>query len=98
LEAIISRCHYLDLTLDTMRDRMMRIKQLVGDGMLNEHKLADGDEEMLLKYVDDNKDRLREVSLRMVIKIADLYKMAPRDDKWKRLVETTCMKREMIAA
>jgi len=98
LEAIISRCHYLDLTLDTMRDRMMRIKQLVGDGMLNEHTLADGDEEMLINYVDENKDRLREVSLRMVLKIADLYKMAPQDDKWKRLVETTCMKRELIAA
>ena len=29
LEALQSRCHYLDLTLDTMRDKFLRIKQIV---------------------------------------------------------------------
>ena len=36
LDAIMSRCHYLDLTLDTMRDKFLRCKQIVADGMLNE--------------------------------------------------------------
>ncbi len=35
LEAILSRCHYLDLTLDTTRDKMLRIKQIVRQGMLD---------------------------------------------------------------
>ena len=96
LKAILSRCHYLDLTLDTMRDKILRIKQVVGDGMLDDHKLAEGEKEMIVKYIDDNKEKLREVSLRMVLKIADLFKMAPRNEKWKRLAEMTCMKREVV--
>jgi hypothetical protein len=35
--------------------------------------------------------RLRELSLRMVLKIADLAKMD--FDNWKSLVESTCMRR-----
>jgi hypothetical protein len=40
--------------------------------------------------MDDNKNRLREVSLRMALKIADLRKMSVLN--WRRLAETTCMK------
>ena len=36
LDAIQSRCHYLDLTLDTMRDKILRIKQIARTGMLFE--------------------------------------------------------------
>ena len=79
-----------------MQDKMLRIHQIVGDGMLEDHKLTDAEEKMIVKYIDDNKDKLREVSLRMVLKIADLFKMAPRNEKWKRLAEMTCMKREII--
>jgi hypothetical protein len=37
-----------------------------------------------------NQARLREMSLRMAIKIADLRKSFPNN--WKRMAETTCMK------
>ena len=30
LEALESRCHYLDLTIDTEREKILRIKQIVG--------------------------------------------------------------------
>jgi hypothetical protein len=40
--------------------------------------------------MNDNKNRLREVSLRMALKIADLRNMSVTN--WKRLAETTCMK------
>jgi hypothetical protein len=36
LDALQSRCHYLDLTLDTMRDKVLRIKQIAQDGGLFE--------------------------------------------------------------
>lgn len=36
LEALESRCHYIDLTIDTEREKMLRIKQIVRDGMLTE--------------------------------------------------------------
>jgi hypothetical protein len=94
LGALESRCHYLDLTLDTTRDKMLRIKQIMMDGMLDHYDFEDGVKEEMYEYVDENKDKLRELSLRTVIKIADLRKMSGSGDKWKRLAETTVMKRE----
>jgi hypothetical protein len=91
LDALQSRCHYLDLTLDTMRDKILRIKQIAKDGVL----FADYDfdpavQDEIIDFMNTNQDRLREMSLRMAIKIADLRKMSVMN--WKRLAETTCMK------
>ena len=91
LDAIMSRCHYLDLTLDTMRDKFLRCKQIVADGMLNEYKFSDEDKTDLMDYIYTNKNKLREMSLRMVLKIADLKKMNAK--KWKSYAESTCMRR-----
>ena len=91
LDALQSRCHYLDLTLDTMRDKVLRIKQIAADGEL----FADYDFEQcaqdeILEFMDENKNKLREMSLRMAIKIADLRKSFPL--RWKLMATTTCMK------
>jgi hypothetical protein len=91
LDAIMSRCHYLDLTLDTMRDKFLRCKQIVADGMLNEYKFGEDEQKDLMDYIYTNKNKLREMSLRMVLKIADLKKM--NASKWKSYAESTCMKR-----
>jgi hypothetical protein len=91
LDAIMSRCHYLDLTLDTMRDKFLRCKQIVADGMLNSYKFSEDEQKDLMEYIYTNKNRLREMSLRMVLKIADLRKM--NANKWKSYAESTCMKR-----
>jgi hypothetical protein len=91
LDALQSRCHYLDLTLNTMRDRLLRIKQIAADGVLfADYEFEPCVQDELIEFMHDNKDRLREVSLRMAIKIADLRKMSVTN--WKRLAETTCMK------
>ena len=39
LDAIMSRCHYLDLTMDTAREKLLRVKQIVADGMLEDYNL-----------------------------------------------------------
>ena len=57
LDAIMSRCHYLDLTLDTMRDKFLRCKQIVADGMLNEYKFSDEDKTDLMDYIYTNKNK-----------------------------------------
>ena len=91
LDALQSRCHYLDLTLDTMRDKLLRIKQIAKDGVLfADYEFEPAVQDDIIEFMDANKDRLREVSLRMAIKIADLRKMSVMN--WKRLAETTCMK------
>ena len=93
LSALESRCHYLDLTLDSAYDKMLRIKQIMRDGMLNSYNFSEAENKMIYDYVETNQDRLRELSLRTVIKVADLCKMTGVDGKWKRLAETTVMKR-----
>jgi hypothetical protein len=91
LDAIMSRCHYLDLTMDTTREKMLRCQQIVNDGMLNEYDFTKEEEQEILDFIFANKDRMREISLRMVTKVADLRKSM--SSRWKRMAECTCMKR-----
>ena len=91
LEALESRCHYIDLTIDTEREKMLRIKQITKDGMLKEYELGEFVEEDIVDYVDINKKKLRELSLRTVLKIADLAKAFP--DRWESMAENTVMRR-----
>ncbi|SVD97675.1 uncharacterized protein METZ01_LOCUS450529, partial [marine metagenome] len=46
----------------------------------------------ILGFMFDNKDKMREISLRMVTKLADLKKSFG-GSKWKRTAEVTCMRR-----
>ena len=91
LMALESRCHYVDLTIDTEREKMLRIKQIVRDGMLNEYAFAQDLVDEIVDFVDINKKRLRELSLRTVLKVADLAKAFPT--KWEAMAENTVMKR-----
>ena len=94
LEAILSRCHYLDLTMDTARDKILRIKQIARDGGLFDTKGLSKEQEVeIIDFMVENQKKLREVSLRMAQKIADLRNMSKSGDRWKSLAETTCMKR-----
>ncbi len=100
LDAIMSRCHYLDLTLDTTRDKILRIKQIARDGGLFDKKGLSKQQEIdIIDFMVDNQTKLREISLRMAQKIADLRKMSIQQlgdgSRWKRLAETTCMKRNV---
>ena len=91
LEALESRCHYIDLTIDTEREKMLRIKQITSDGMLNEYGFHESKIDDIVDYVDINKKKLRELSLRTVLKIADLAKAFP--DRWESMAENTVMRR-----
>ena len=91
LEALESRCHYMDLTIDTERDKMLRIKQVIRDGMLNTYKLSDEVKEDIIDFCDINKKRLRELSLRTVLKVADLAVAFP--NRWESYAENTVMRR-----
>jgi hypothetical protein len=91
LEALESRCHYMDLTIDSERDKMLRIRQVIQDGMLNQYKLADSVKEAIVDFVDTNKSRLRELSLRSVLKVADLAVAFPNN--WEAYAENTVMRR-----
>jgi len=91
LEALESRCHYLDLTIDTQREKLLRIRQVVRDaGMLDAYDLSDEAKQEVVEFVNANASRMRELSLRMVLKVADIRVSMP--DKWQAVVEVTCMR------
>jgi hypothetical protein len=90
LEALQSRCHFLDLTLDTMRDKILRIKQIFRKGdLFQDYDFTPEQGDEILNFMYENKERLREMSLRMALKIADLTKVSAN---WRALAENTVMK------
>ena len=94
LDALQSRCHYLDLTINSERDKMLRIKQVHRDadgGLFKDYGFINNEGEEILDFMEKNVKRLRELSIRMALKIADLRKISP--NKWQVLAESTCMTR-----
>ena len=92
LMALESRCHYIDLTIHSEREKMLRIRQIVSDGMLQDYDFTAEQQAELSSFIDQNKRRLRELSLRTVLKTADLMRTFGTDDKWKRVAQISLMK------
>jgi hypothetical protein len=91
LEALQSRCHFLDLTLNTMRDKFLRIKQIFRQGSLfKDYDFTPEKGEEILAFMEANQTTLREMSLRMALKLADLTKVS--ESNWQALARSTCMK------
>lgn len=94
LDALQSRSHFIDLTIDTARDAMLRVRQVHRDadpGLFVDYGFDKEQEESILDFMWANKDKMREISMRMAIKIADLVKVD--SEGWKDLAAATCMKR-----
>jgi hypothetical protein len=90
LEALESRSHYIDLTIDTIREKILRIRQIVTDGMLKEYELTPETENQIVEFVVEHQRRLREISLRTVLKVADLAKAFP--NTWAETAAHTILK------
>ena len=92
LDALQSRCHFLDLTVDSERDKMLRIKQVHRDadgGLFADYDFTQDQTDEIMSFIETNHAKLREVSLRMCLKIADLVKISAN---WRELAKATCMK------
>ena len=89
LEAIVSRCHYMDIGIDTAREKLLHIRNVVErSNMLGGYGFDADTKAEVMDYINDHSKQLRELSLRMVLKIADLRKAMPGN--WKRFVEKNC--------
>jgi hypothetical protein len=89
LEAIVSRCHYMDIGIDTAREKLLHIRNVVErSNMLGSYGFDDNIKAEVMDYINDHSKQLRELSLRMVLKIADLRKAMPSN--WTRFVEKNC--------
>lgn len=92
LAALESRCHYIDLDMDTQREKILRIRHVIDDaGMLDRYEFDDQTKQEVMDYVIANQSQLRELSLRMALKISDLRRSFP--NSWQSMARTTCMKK-----
>jgi hypothetical protein len=92
LNALESRCHFVDLTIDTTRDKLLRIRQVIAAGMLDEYDMEQIAKDEIVAFITDNVSKLREVTLRSVIKIAQLRTAFPHT--WEKFARTSMFKPE----
>jgi hypothetical protein len=72
---------------------MLRIKQVHRDadgGLFKDYDFEGDEAAEILSFMEVNRTKLREVSLRMCLKVADLVKISPAN--WRNLTQATCMK------
>ena len=77
------------MTIKSFRDYMVRIQQVLNDGLLVDRGYSLSDQKNIMQFVEDNKEKLRELSIRVVLKIAKCYKMG---SNWQKIARITCLK------
>lgn len=88
LQALVSRSHYIDLAMKSRRDYLIRIRQVVQQGLLDNltwHEKID-----VTNFINKNHEKLRELSLRMAIKLGNIRKT--NQGNWEKIARITCCK------
>lgn len=90
-QALVSRSHYVDLAMKTKRDYLIRIKQVSRAGLLDNVGLTVDESEDVLLFIESNMDRMRELSLRMALKVASVRMLG---DNWEEIAKVTCLRNQ----
>jgi hypothetical protein len=90
LSALVSRAHYIDLAMKNQRDYLIRIRQVVRGGLLQNIGLDAIAQADVLNFIEKNATRLRELSLRVALKIGILRRK--NDTNWMKRAIVTCCK------
>ena len=85
LQALVSRAHYIDLSMKTRRDYLVRIRQVIKQGLLGELSFEARSD--VITFIEQNHEKLRELSLRMALKIGALRKQG---GEWQKVARITC--------
>ena len=93
IEALYDRVLNLDLTIDTPRDRFLRVKSMIMNSQLLEEYAFDDDiKDSIIDFLRQNVHRLKGgISLRTALNISNLIRMKP--DGWEYLARNTLLKR-----
>jgi len=88
LDAIMSRCHYLDIALTTEREKFLWIKYIsLSSDMLTKKGISVDQTLELLRYLETNILWLNDLSLRAMLKLADLFTF--NSNTWKESADVT---------
>lgn len=88
-QALESRALYLDLGLKTARDYYVRVQQVVSETTMLD-SFTENEKAELLMFIEENQNRFRDFSLRMVKKLSAIYRMDSKN--WKRYAFMTLCK------
>jgi hypothetical protein len=88
LRALTDRAYYVDTTIRSRRDCVVRMKQVVAGGMLGHYTKEIRED--TLKFVIDHQDNLRNLSLRSLVQVAQIRALGHA--KWEALAKVTCCK------
>ena len=90
LGAVLDRCHTNRLEIHTIRDKMLRIKDVVlNSPMLDKFNMDTDNKHELLEFMYEYREHLTEMTLRTAINIAVLYDAEPQ--MWKDMSIASCM-------
>lgn len=93
LQALMTRAHYVDLKLHTPRELVMWVSYMTRKfGIGVQHGLTKSQQDEVLKWIKENMDRLRDISLRSVTKLVDIIGMTGWDGPWKEYAEIEMMR------
>ncbi len=87
--ALMSRSVYVDLTLHTIRQRMVWMRHIFMSEMYSAKGLSREMAEEIMEFVAANAGRFYDLSLRMVGQLSDFRRIGPN---WKEIAEVTKMK------
>lgn len=90
-KAMLSRSHYIDMDMRTKREHIIRIKQVIGYGMLDSYNLTKKELADVVQFIEDNVDKLRELSLRVAEKLAVVRQGS--DKTWMAEAKMTLLKK-----
>ena len=89
MQALVSRAHYVDLAMKTRRDYMIRIKQVVGEGLFDGKNMSPVQIKETVQFIEDNIERVRELSLRTALKVGMIRKF---NQDWEKVARVTCLR------
>lgn len=89
-KALMSRSMYIDLTMNTAYDRIVRMKQIFLDGgMYQKENMSFEAAVEVMEFVEHHQNRFRDLSLRLMKHVCEAYHVG---DSWKDVIEVTKMK------
>jgi len=90
-EALISRCMYLDLGIHSMREVIIRIKQVIAKtDMMKKLGMSKAQTDQMMVWMMENRNELRKVDLRTMIKLSQAMKCGRG---WQKIAKAALCRR-----
>jgi hypothetical protein len=91
LDAVRSRCFYLQMNVHSKWDRFLRTRYVIQQGILSK-SLSQKSVNEVMAFYEHHLDALREISVRSFLKVVDLYKKFPTD--WEYMARHSMFQHE----